>query len=171
MFQKSPFNFWSFSTWLYSRNMVCLQCAHNRRALVFFFKEKINSYRYSRFNLTPFFRVIRTEKSTVLRTGKNHDPRSKFINSPLAEASVEPLIYCGLWPPWSPDSESVCYLWQTFTNRVYVFNTNSVHEMKYHIRGRIVNIPEKSCCLCRSLYFQKLRCWISAFQDSSLKVR
>jgi hypothetical protein len=58
--------------------------------------EKINSYRYSMFNLTPFFKELKTEKGTVLHTGKNHVHAANLSMAALAEVSVEPLIYCGL---------------------------------------------------------------------------
>ena len=152
--------------------IVGVLCAVSARIIVglLFFKEKINSYRYCMFNLTQFFRELRTKMYGSSYRKKITVHAANLSKAALADISVEPLIYCGLCP-WSPDSESVCYLWQTLTNRVYVFITNSVHETKYHIRGRMVNIPEKSCFFCRRLYFQKLRCWISAYQDSSLKVR
>lgn len=120
----------------------------------FFFKEKLNSYRYCRFNLTPCFWEWRTEKNTVLNIGKNHGPRSKFISGCPSRGIRRTVDILRFVASLIPRSESVYYLWETFTSRVYVFNTNSVHEMKYHIRGRMVNIPEKSCFLCRRLFFQ-----------------
>ena len=122
--------------------------------LLFFFKEILNSYRYCRFNVKPFFRELRTEKSTVLHIGKNHSPRSKFISGCPSRSIRRTVDILRLVASLITRSESVYYLWETLTSRVYVFNTNSVHEMKYHITGRMVNIPEKSCFLCRRLYFQ-----------------
>jgi hypothetical protein len=125
---------------------VGVWCAISARRIIgpVFFHETINSERYVRLILSPFFDQLTDEEKSYGHFMQDNATAHTANNSMVAldEVFGERVISRGLWPPRSPDLNPCdFYLWGTLKEKVYVNNPHSLEELQENIRHEISTIP------------------------------
>jgi hypothetical protein len=125
---------------------VGVWCAISARRIIepVFVHETINSERYVRLILSPFFDQLTDEEKSYGHFMQDNATVHTANNSMVAldEVFGERVISRGLWPPRSHDLNPCdFYLWGTLKEKVYVKNPHSLEELQENIKHEISAIP------------------------------
>jgi inhibitor of nuclear factor kappa-B kinase subunit alpha len=120
-------------------------CAVSARRIIgpIFYHETVNSDRYVRHILEPFFEQLTDDERQYgyfqQDNATAHTARNSI--SALQEVFDDRIISTGLWPPRSPDL-SVCdfYLWGNLKGKVYRNTSRTAEALQNEIRNVVASI-------------------------------
>lgn len=139
--------------------------SENRILGPIFYEETINSDRYVRLILTPFFEQLVEEEKLHRHFMQDNATAHTANNSmdAIDEIFGERVISRRLWPARSPDLNPCdFYLWGMLKDRVYVNNPRTLDALKENIRGEINAITREELQRVSNNFFSRCQACIRA---------